>query len=100
MQTQFTSVLNDRAETIALKSPEGAAANPQLGSGTIHLLALMLPVSALMAATVVWGLFGAPLAFVTLTAGLILTIGMNPTLWAIMLRAKERKEIEQDSTTR
>ena len=97
MQTQTTTVIDEKAETIASKSPEGAAANPTLSSTTIYLLAILFPISALLISLVAWALFGAPIAFITLAAGLILTIGVNPTLWALRLRARERKRIELEA---
>ncbi len=95
MHTETTTVVNEKAETIATQSPEGAAANPGLRGTTIQLLAILLPIPVLLIALIVWALFDAPLAFITLAAGLILTVGVNPTLWAMMMRAKERKRIEQ-----
>lgn len=95
MQTQSPKVVNDDGEIIAEHSPEGSPAHPQLNSTSIRLLAVLLPIPAIVIAAVVWWLFSAPLALVTLGAGLILTLVLNPTLWAMLLRAKERERVEK-----
>lgn len=95
MQTHTTTVVNDKAQTIASKSPEGTAANPGLSSSAIRLVVIMLSAPVILIALLVWALFSAPLALVTLAAGLILTIGVNPTHWALIMGANERKEAEQ-----
>lgn len=95
MQTESPKVVNEHGEVIAEHSPEGTPAHPELNSTSIRLMAVLFPIPAIVIAAVVWWLFGAPLALATLGAGLILTLVLNPTLWAIVLRAKERERIEQ-----
>ena len=87
----------ERAEEIASQSPEGAPANPDLGSGTLILLTLMFPIAVLIASGVVWLILGAMPALVTLSIGLFVCVIANPTLWATLNRAKERKRVEQSN---
>ncbi|MHA7813595.1 MAG: hypothetical protein ACX94C_09405 [Phycisphaerales bacterium] len=87
---QYDETARERAEHIAERSPEGAPANPALGSGSLVLVTLMVPIGVLIAAGVVWAMFGGMAALATLAVGLFISVIANPTLWAILNRAKER----------
>lgn len=86
--------MNERTtspEEIASVSPEGAPANPWLGTKSMIALLLMFPSAVILISIVFWVMLGPVAAVIAFAIGLVVCIIANPTLWAMLQRAKDRR---------
>lgn len=82
-----------RAKQIAEASPEGVPANPDAGPKVIGLMLAGIVVLLLVVAVVVAAFASPGVGLAIGGLGLLLFVA-NPAVWASVLRAKERAEIE------
>jgi len=83
-----------KAGRIADKSPEGMPAQPDLGPSGIVKLMVAAAVVVLIASGITWATIGPDAALGVLIVGLLLAVVVNPVIYASVLRANERKDID------
>lgn len=83
-----------KAETIAIQSPEGKPANPDLGSKSMLAMLLMFPSAVILISAIIWIIFGPFEALIAFAVGMVVSLIANPTMWAMAQRAKDRQAVE------
>lgn len=90
MREQTTS-----PEEIGSVSPEGAPANPWLGTKSMIALLLMFPSAVILISIVFWVMLGPVAGVIAFAVGLVVCVIANPTLWAMLQRAKDRRRASE-----
>ncbi len=92
--TPLTEEREERAAELTRQSPEGRPAHPSAGPRQISLL-LALLVVGLLALGLVAALFLSPALGAVLGIGGIVLFAANPAVWAAILRAEERRDVDK-----
>lgn len=91
------ATVEEQADQIEAHSPEGRPADPTLrGPGMLRWLMLGVVVIA-FGAIIVGATQGLAAGIVVLVFALGLGVIVNPEIWAAMLRAKERREVDKEA---
>ena len=87
---------DENPEHIAAISPDGRPAHPEFRGAQIVVVAIVVGVIVL-AVAILLGLTVSPeVGFGVGIAGIVLGIGTNTALWVSLMRAKERKNLDDD----
>lgn len=84
-----------RRDEINQISPEGAPAHPEFTSRGVLLLILGSMGVVVLLSLVVFAVWGLAAGALVLVFGASLAVFGNPAIWSALLRAEERREIEE-----
>lgn len=88
--------LAEEMERIREVSPEGRPAHPELRSRNLLIMLGMSVGAFVLLSMVVYLFYGLAPAALVLVFGTALACFGNPVFWSVLLRAKEREELEHE----